>query len=666
MLDVAQPWYFGLALCCVCLAAPAASAQAGDVVVKGARSDHSTQDPSAASQVLRDDELKAPGASAGDALERVSGVEVSRSGAATDRTTLSLRGSTAAQVPVYLGPLRLNDEVTGAADLGSVPLWMLDRVEVFRGSTPARADAYGMGGAVFFEPKFPRRNSIGAGLGIGSFGEQSAWGRGEVSSRGAGGWRSGALVGLRLARADNDYSYVDDRGTAFDERDDITRTRSNADFSEWDAWAIGLMRSSRGARVLTLANAFSREQGVTGLASVPAQAVRSRQQRLLAGVSVKLPCGKKAVGRRCELELGTQLLDTRESVSDPLSELGIGPGGAQNIGSRAGQRLRLTWGAGPLELSGQADVARDSLRVRGAQQSGSERFSARPALEVVLRPDARASYALSGALPIVSTRSDARVSDVSAGSDGLEPEGRLGVAYSVTEHLSLLFNVGHFTRRPTLGELFGLSSLVRGNAGLVAERGEGIDFGVRAALVQQRTFSLAVESFGFARWSRDLIAYRRSTFGVVTPFNVATARVLGVESAFQMTFDDWLRWRGSLTLQDPRDTSDDRGVSNDLLPYHARLMASSRLGFYAPRGSSLPPSELVLATSYRSSKFADPAGLVVVPEQLRWDLEAAVALYDERLQLRGMLRNLFGSRQYDLLGQPQPGRSFHASAELVW
>ncbi len=655
-----------LAVACTELWSPAAQAQSGDVVVEGVRSQHSSQDPSAASQVIRRDELKAPGSSAGDVLERVSGVEVARSGAASDRTTLSLRGSSAAQVPVYLGPLRMNDEVTGAADIGTLPLWILDRVEVFRGSTPARADAYGMGGAVFLEPKFPRRNVLGAGLGVGSFGEQSLWGRGEVVSPGGGEWRSGALVGLRLSRADNDYTFVDDRGTGFDQSDDIERTRENADYSDWDAWAIGLQRSRSGARVLTLVNAFSREQGVTGLASVPALASRTRRQRLLGGISGKVPCGNRPGARRCEVELATQVLESREAVSDPRSEIGIGPGGAQNIGSRVQQRLRLALGSGSFDLSGQVDATREALLVRGPQGTAAERFSARPALELLLRQDEHLSYGFSGALPVLSTRSDARASDVSAGSDDLEPEGKLGVIYQPVSELSLLLNAGHFSRRPTLGELFGLSALVRGNGQLVAERGEGLDVGARLGVGDRRGVSLAVDGFAFGRWSRELIAYRRSTFGVVTPFNVGTARVMGLELAFQAAYRDWLRWSGSATLQDPRDTSDDRTLSNDILPYHARLAASSRLGLYAPSHGRLPRSELTLATVYRSSKFADPAGLIVIEEQMRWDLEGELGFEDDHVVLRWALRNLFDARQFDLLGQPQPGRSAHVSWEVLW
>lgn len=643
-----------------------ARAQSGDVVVQGARSARSSRDPSAASQVLRDDELKAPGVSAGDVLERVSGVEVARSGAASDRTTLSLRGSTAAQVPVYLGPLRMNDEITGAADLASLPLWILDRVEVFRGSTPASADAYGMGGAVFLEPRFPRRNLVGAGLGIGSFGEESVWGRGEVVSRRGEEWRSGALFGVRLSRADNDYTYIDDRGTAFDEGDDIERTRANADYSDWDAWAVGLQRSRSGARVLTLVNAFTREQGVTGLASVPAMAARSRRQRLLGGISGKVPCGNASSGKRCEIELATQLLESRELVTDPRSEIGVGPRGAQNVGSRVQQRVRLEWGRAAVDLSGQLDLARDSLVVRGAETSAAERFAARPALELALSQGDRLEYRLGGALPLISTRSDASLSDVSTGSDDLEPEGRFGVVYHASESVSVLLNAGHFTRRPTLGELFGLSALVRGNDQLVAERGEGMDVGTRVGVGSPRGLSLAVDSFAFARWSRDLIAYRRSTFGVVTPFNVASARVLGLELTLEARYAQWLRWVSSVTLQDPRDTSADRAVTNDLLPYHARLTAASRLALCAPATGRLPRSALVLGTVYRSSKFADPAGLVVVPEQLRWDLEAELGFEDDHVLLRGALRNLFGTRQFDLLGQPQPGRSAHVSWELLW
>src|SRR6185369_6565468 len=97
--------------------------------------------------VVRGEDLKRPGATAADVLTASPGVEPSRGGAGSDFATVSIRGAPSAEVPVYLAGIRLNDDVTGAADLSTIPLFALDRVEVFRGNAPADADRLGIGGA---------------------------------------------------------------------------------------------------------------------------------------------------------------------------------------------------------------------------------------------------------------------------------------------------------------------------------------------------------------------------------------------------------------------------------------------------------------------------------------------------------------------------------------
>src|SRR5512142_3216843 len=94
----------------------------GTVVERSASSD-----VSAASTVLRRGDLDAPGASAAAALSRVPGVQVQQTGSSSDLATASLRGTTSAQTPVYLAGIRLNDDLSGTADLSTVPVWMLDR-----------------------------------------------------------------------------------------------------------------------------------------------------------------------------------------------------------------------------------------------------------------------------------------------------------------------------------------------------------------------------------------------------------------------------------------------------------------------------------------------------------------------------------------------------------
>src|SRR5690606_35690964 len=119
-----------------------------------------------------------------------------------------------------------------------------------------------------------------------------------------------------------------------------------------------------------------------------------------------------------------------------------------------------------------------------------------------------------------------------------------------------------------------------------------------------------------------------------------------------------------LALQDPRGRSPDSALGNDLLPYHSRLVTSSRLSFSGQEQRSIPAWSLGVGALHRSSKFADPAGLIVIPEQTSFNLELGLSWLRGQLLTQVALRNLFGAREFDLLGQPLPGRTLHLSAEL--
>src|SRR5512142_2823709 len=130
-----------------------------EVLVPGTAVERSASgDVSAASTVLRREDLDSPGITAAAALTRVPGVQVQQTGSSSDLATASIRGTTSAQTPVYLAGIRLNDDLSGTADLSTVPVWMLDRVEIYRGNAPANAELLGIGGAVLFEPRYPRGN----------------------------------------------------------------------------------------------------------------------------------------------------------------------------------------------------------------------------------------------------------------------------------------------------------------------------------------------------------------------------------------------------------------------------------------------------------------------------------------------------------------------------
>ena len=632
-----------IALALLALARPV-FAQDVEVYVEGRRNPASSRDPTAASTVVRDEALARPGADAADVLADVPGVQLTRTGSSADLATASIRGASSAQTPVYLAGIRLNDDVTGTADLSLVPLWMLDRVEVFRGNAPAEADRLGIGGAIFFEPLLPKRSRVGAGAEVGSFGERGAWLAGAVAAP-----EGASLVALRTERAENDFEYEDDRGTVFDPTDDRSVRRPNADHEQVDAWAIGRWQlAPRGARLTLVTNALSREQGVTGLGVIPATRARAHVDRLLVGASTSVPL------RRFRLELTSSFLEAGSQVSDPAAELALPSPTVTTRGQRFVQHVR---------------ISRSFERTRLRLGLGQEIERLHIGELAARRATSRASVSVEQDFaPVLVHALGAAECHGTAGPDGADrcgtfaPTGRLGAAVRATEHLRVLANVGRYVRVPTLGELHGIAAAVRGNSALAPESAIGADVGLRAA-----SRHAWVDGFVFARWVDDLVAYRRSGFGYVRPFNVGQARMLGAELAAAADMLDHLLTELAVTALDPRDTTPGRTLANDLVPYQSRLVASARLELYsrapAPRIDRVSVGG---RARYRSSRVADSAGLIVLAEQATLDADVATLLLGERIAVRGSIENVLDSRHFDTLGLPLPGRSFHAALEAWW
>ncbi|MEI9951535.1 MAG: TonB-dependent receptor [Pseudomonadota bacterium] len=625
-----------------------------EIVVAGHKSTRPAREPTLAATRVDPSELSRPGANAAAILSRVPGVQISETGGASDLATASVRGATSAQTPVYLAGVRLNDDLTGTADLSLIPLWMLGRAEVYRGNAPADADRLGIGGAIFFEPRMPRKNRVLAGAQVGSFGQHAGWLGAEVARRG-----DAALLAFRVAGAQNDYSYLDNAGTS-NSTDDRLRARPNADASERDAWAIG--RTSlgrRGAQLTTVFNAFDREQGVTGLAAVPALAARAASTRLLAGLTAQVPCSSEP---GCELVLTSQAIAARTRLTDPDHELGLLAARLDSEGTRFAESARV-WLKGSVfrTLLG-ANLEFERLAQDGATTLRAKRStsSARVALFAALSGDTE----FSSLAVVTCDRTDGP--QQSQGCADLRPEARLGVRKKWGA-FELRSNLSRYTRVPTLGELYGISALVRGSSALVPEQGLAWDLGARWEALLGPVWAY-LDLFGFARRVTDLIAYRRSSVGAVQPYNVGSARVLGAEFEAGAQFAEHARATLALTVLDPRDTTEGRNLANDLIPYQSRIVSSLFVeGFVDPKTRVLRRAGLDARLSHRGSRLADPAGLLVLPASTTLDLGATLRFGREHeLSVRAALDDVFDARHFDFIGYPIPGRSFHCSAEASW
>jgi len=622
------------------------------------------KDPSVPGSTLPRDALESPGLRAPDALRTMVGVTVTETGGLGAASTAQIRGATAAQTPVYLAGVRINDDVAGVADLSSVPLYMIDRVEVYRGNAPLEADRLGIGGAIFFEPIKPRTPKIAIGGMAGSFGSYGAF---TVAS--LGGEKRRLLLGARVEQAQNDYPFLDDNGTLAVPEDDRERRLENADAALIDLWALGRTAVGRGHVDIVL-NQFEREQGAPGLANVPTHEARQRSSRTLVAISAGAPLGDASIGASTTLHLG------RAVILDPLFEAGENPGelalGTDRVasdGDRIEQELslRLPIGTGNV-LRAVVGASGEGLSRRESTQPGDdepvlseERFTARAAVAATVAATREVSIR-----PLAALECHATGAVANATCDIIEPSGRLG-ALAALGDFALFGGVGRYARVPTLGELYGMSVVVRGQPTLESETGVTVDAGARFTRpLAPGSRPLYVGLSGYVRSVKNLVTFVRTAQDYVVPTNLGEARVMGLELEAGAGFARYFSGDLALTLLDPRDQTPGRTLVNDIVPYQSRLVVAPGLRVTSPElgDALLDRASLGLRLVYQSSRYADPAGQAVIPEQASFDLDTALECLDGHAVLRGRVADLFDAPRFDVVGFPLPARSFFVSLEL--
>lgn len=152
--------------------------------------------------VIRPDEYKGEQKDLPDLLKMVPGVHVREVNGKGQYTVVNVRGSTAAQVGVFVDGVMTNLGGDAAVDISTIPVKNVERIEVYRGYIPARFGGTFIGGVINVVTKKPTKANISAELGKASFGGKSA--SLEVVSPLASG---SLLVGLNYEAAKGDFPY---------------------------------------------------------------------------------------------------------------------------------------------------------------------------------------------------------------------------------------------------------------------------------------------------------------------------------------------------------------------------------------------------------------------------------------------------------------------------
>lgn len=124
--------------------------------------------------VIRPAEYKGEQKDLPDLLKMVPGVHVREVNGKGQYTVVTVRGSTAPQVGVFVDGVMTNLGGDAAVDISTIPVKNVERIEVYRGYIPARFGGTFIGGVINVVTKKPTKANISAELGKASFGGKSA------------------------------------------------------------------------------------------------------------------------------------------------------------------------------------------------------------------------------------------------------------------------------------------------------------------------------------------------------------------------------------------------------------------------------------------------------------------------------------------------------------
>ena len=152
--------------------------------------------------VIRPDDYKGEQKDLADFLKMVPGIHVREVNGKGQYTTVSVRGSTAAQVGVFVDGILFNLGGDAAADISTIPVKNVERIEVYRGYIPARFGGTYMGGVINIVTKKPTKANVSASMGKKSYGGYS--GSVEVDAP----LGNGALmIGVNRDQSKGDFKY---------------------------------------------------------------------------------------------------------------------------------------------------------------------------------------------------------------------------------------------------------------------------------------------------------------------------------------------------------------------------------------------------------------------------------------------------------------------------
>lgn len=598
--------------------------------------DHiNTEHTSSHTTVIRSSEFGHEFSNVADVLSDQSGVQIRQVGGIGSYSTVSIRGSSAAQVNVFLDGMLLNDAHGGIVDLGNIQLSSIERIEIYRGNTPAQLGVSSIGGAInLVSKKGAAKPYHTVRAGYGSFKSHlgaltSAFHSGDTNY----------LVNAEYVSSDNDYEFLNDRQTPNNPFDDEVQRRQNAQYEQGAIHLSAVTDISKSLDANNVVRYSKSSKGVPTARNAKDNSATydvetlSIQSKLNHELSTRLKASYQIYGSLLKGE-----------YDDTENKVGLSANLEKSESSNIGVKTDWALSSGNHLFNIAALLRFEKYENEDLIQNTSTDASRMQTS--LIAQDEWLNYAgtlqLTGKIGLRYLQDDQDIPKSVSNTESYYA-AYSGLRYTFFPSLALTASLSHEVRPPKLSELFGDTGSLLGNDELVEEYATNAELGLQFLQGNSN-----LNSSLFYRSLKDAIVVIFDSRGIGRAENAASAQIYGLEVDGSILLTEF--WKAGLraTLQSSEDTSDIPAFKGNSLAgvYESAATISNEFSVF--------DYKLNLEYQRQDGGYYDRSASAEMPtnEQINVSIERRLGQHNARLSLE----NITDERIEDFNRYPGPGR----------
>lgn len=664
----------------------------GEVVVRAEEDEISTGSTDATSfvTIINTDELPSQVTSIPEVLDQSVGVNVKQYGGLGSFSTVSIRGSSSEQVVIYLDGILLNKAVSGVVNLADIPLDNVDRIEIYRGTSPAKFAASGIGGVVnIITKKTKDIYATDVNYTFGSFDTHKA---NLFLARNYE--RFYYTLFYNRTQSDGDFEFKDDRGTQYNKSDDRWTHRRNNDFHSDNFLVKGGYGFTGGYKIDVNMDIFQKHQGIPGIGNYQSRDARLKTLRSLSHVSLKR---ENFLVPGLAMELLFSYSYQQQRFKDLQGEIGFGKQNNKDDTDNYSAKFMFSYLIGQTHvLTLLCEAARETFQSRdkmamlaepdsvtrigylygftdeirekerpSTKTKEQKRYSYSFCLEdeiylfgerLLINPSIKLNYYdnnFKGRVPFSQTP----IAPESNNSESLLTR-KVGMVLYLMNGFSIRGNLGKYHRIPNFYELFGDRGTIVGNTNLTPEDGINWDIGFT---FNKNIFSKLFKSFHFeySYFFSDidnLILFIQNSQHTSIAQNISKVKIKGHEIYWRIRFQWPILISGNYTVQDARDRSDVVYWRKNRLPGRPKYELFNRIEIFTRW------SRVFYEIEFQNENYLDRANVRKIDRRaiqnvgFSWSPKKQIVFTFE-------IKNFADERTIDVISYPLPGRSFFGTVD---